>query len=117
LGNMTTPHRTVRNQQLWRKHCRQLRALAQGIIEGKVSVINGSRKAQVFRQWLHAWDDEDFEVFETVCKKAAHLPTGAARSHWHSEALEEKDEDIRRLEEAYRRRIVRAATVLRAKYT
>ncbi len=114
---MISPPSTVKNQQLWRKHCRKVRALAQRITVGKVGVIEGSRQMLTFRQWLHAWDDGQFDVFEMVNQKSIGLPLGEVRLRWDADALKTKDEEIRSVEDAYRKKVIEAAKRVWAKFS
>jgi hypothetical protein len=113
---MISPPATVRNEQLWRKHCRQVRTLAHRIISGEVGVIEGSREMLKFQQWLHDWEDEDFRIFVGVDSESHHLPVGRVRDHWQPEALKKKDEEVRALEDFYRKDVVEAAVRVKAKY-
>jgi hypothetical protein len=113
---MVSPPATVRNEQLWRKHCRQVGALARRIVSGEVGVIEGSRRMLKFRQWLHAWEDEDFRIFVGVDSVSHHLPVGEVRVHWLPDALKKKDEEIRALEDYYRKDVVEAAAHVEVKY-
>ena len=113
---MLAPPRTVRNEPLWQKHRRQVRALAQRIIAGEVGVIDGSRQMLKFRFWLHAGEDEDFLTFVGVDSESHHLLIGDVRAHWQPDALKKKDEEIAALEEFYRKHVVEAAARIKAKY-
>jgi outer membrane biogenesis lipoprotein LolB len=113
---MITPPPTIKNEPLWQKHRRQVRALAWRIIEGQVGVIEGSRQMLKFQFWLHAGDDEDFRVFRGVDSETDHLPVGRVREHWNAEALKKKDEEIAEVEDFYRQDVIAAATRIRAKY-
>jgi len=113
---MIAPPPTVKNEPLWKKHCRKVRALAQRIISNEVGVIEGSRQMLKFRVWLQAEKDEDFLTFVGVDSESHHLPVGNVRTHWQPEALEKKDEEIAALEEFYRKNVVEAAARIKAKY-
>ena len=113
---MIAPPPTVRNEPLWQKHRRKVRALAQRIISGEVGVIEGSRQMLKFRVWLHAGEDEDFLIFVGVDSESHHLPIGGVRAHWQPEALKEQDEEITALEAFYHKQVVEAAERIKAKY-
>jgi hypothetical protein len=113
---MISPPPTVKNVQLWRKRCRKVRALAQRIIDGKVGVIEGSIQMGAFQVWLHAKEDADWAIFRAVYSVSTDLPIGKARELWEPAALKEKDEKIRKVEDSYRAKVIRAATVIKAKY-
>jgi hypothetical protein len=113
---MIAPPKTIKNLQLWRKHCRKVRALAQRIIDGKVGVIEGSIQMGAFQKWLHATEDEDFRIFRSVYLDSTDLPVGKVRELWSPTALQEKDKRIREVEDLYRNRVVAAAGRIRGKY-
>ncbi len=113
---MISPPSTVHNADLWQKHRRKVRALAQRIISGEVGVIEGSRQMAKFEVWLHARSDEDFRVFAGVNSESDHLPVGEARKHWSSEALLQKDQEILSLEDFYRNEVIAAAHRIRTKF-
>jgi hypothetical protein len=104
------------NEQLWKKLCRKVRALARRIIEGKVGVIEGSRQMLTYQQWLHAWEDQEFFIFRAVDSETHHLPIGKVRDHWLPKALKEKDKEINSIEESYRKRTIQAAKKIHKKY-
>jgi hypothetical protein len=113
---MAVPPSTVRNLQLWKKHCRQVRALAQRIVDGKVGVIEGSRQMLTYQQWLHAWEDQEFKIFGVADSETHHLPIGKVRDHWSPNALREKDKEIRLVEDRYRNGVIEAAIQIQKKY-
>ncbi len=113
---MITPPPTVRNVQLWRKHCRRVRALAQRLIDGKVGVVEGSIEMVKFETWLHAHGDDVFEVFRSVYRETTDLPIGKVRELWEPEALKAKDATLLEVADRYRRRVLRAAQLIREKY-
>ena len=113
---MAIPPSTVRNLQLWKKHCRKVRALAQRIIENKVGIIEGSRQMLVYEQWLHAWEETDFGVFRAICSESNHLPIGKVREHWSLSALKKKDKETARIEDHYRDWIIEASKQIQKKY-
>jgi hypothetical protein len=113
---MISPPSTVKNVQLWRKQCRKVRALAQRIIDGKVGVIEGSIQMGAFQTWLHAHEEEEFRIFRDVYSASTDLPLGKVRELWTPEALREKDEKVREIEDAYRARVIQAAATIKEKY-
>lgn len=113
---MISPPATIRNLQLWQKHRRKVRALAQRIIDGKVGIIEGSRQILLYQTWLHAREDETFDVFRAIDSETGHLPIGKVRDHWSPDALKEKDKEIKEVEDFYRESAIRAAIRVREKY-
>ena len=113
---MISPPPTVRDLELWAKHCAEVRALAQQIIEGEVGIIEGSRRMLAYRTSLHAGDAEEFRIFRGVESESDHLPIGKVRELWSASALREKDVEIKAFEDFYRQQVVEAATKIRQKY-
>jgi hypothetical protein len=113
---MVSPPPTIKNVQLWRKHCRKVRALAQRLIDGKVGVIEGSIQMGALQVWLHATENKQFRVFREVYAASTDLPIGKVRQHWEPTALGEKDKKIRKVEDSYRARVVAAAASIRDRY-
>jgi hypothetical protein len=113
---MISPPSTVKNAQLWRKRCRKVRALAQRIIDGKIGVIEGSIQMGAFQTWLHAHEEKEFRIFRAVYSASTDLPIGKVRELWEPEALREKDEEIRKIEIAYRARVIKAAAAIKERY-
>ena len=113
---MITRPSTVHNQQLWLKHCRKVRALAQRIIGGQVGIIDGSRQMLTYKYWLHAGDDPDFLIFKVVDSETHNIPVGKVREHWSAEALQEQDIKGQKIENLYRARAIDAAARIQRKY-
>jgi len=113
---MITPPPTVHNKQLWLKHCRKVRALAQRIIDGKAGIIEGSRQMFRYQTWLHAGGVEEFQIFRVVDSDTDHLPFGKVRELWAADALKEKDIEIKSIEDFYRKQVIEAAVKIRQKY-
>lgn len=99
---------TVINETLWRERCQKMRALVRRIISGEVGVVEGAQQMHVYRKWLHADKDGDFQIFSLVDddvqqlsdKGAANAPAG----------------DLKQLAEFYREEVIAAAIRVEAKY-
>ena len=113
---MISPPLTIKNEELWRKQCRKVRALAQRIIEGKVGVIEGSRQMLTFQIWLHAHADGSFRIFRVVDSISKDLPVGKVGALWAPAVLEEKKVKIQEVEDLYRSSVIDAAGAIKEKY-
>jgi hypothetical protein len=111
-----TPPTWVTNEQSWRKDCRRVVARAGDLLAGRLGVIAAAQQLAKLRFWLRADDDPDFSVFTAINSESDHLPTGAERQHWATDALKDKDVEIRAIEEFYREDALEAARKLQAKY-
>ena len=106
----------VRNEQKYRKDCRRLRALARRLVQGKETVIEGSRNMLKYRFWMREEQNRDFDIFVVVSTQSDHLPVGSVRQYWAPDALERKDKEILKLEELYRARVIKSAARIYEKY-
>jgi hypothetical protein len=73
--------------------------VARQMVMGTLGIIAGSR--ELSRLMHEVSDDEldaDFQFFVALDFETDHLPLGAVRAEWATEALVEKDEQIRRFE-------------------
>ncbi|HVX91258.1 MAG TPA: hypothetical protein VHC20_06590 [Candidatus Paceibacterota bacterium] len=108
--------KTVRNLQLWEKHCRQLKAYADRVAAGEIDILEGSIRILVFQVWLHAHDDRDFEAFRKVSDAAIGLPIGKERAHWQADALAKKDMLIDAIRRRHQGTVRSAASKIGEKY-
>jgi hypothetical protein len=65
---------------------------------------------------VRADEDPDFTTFIGIDSESDHLPIGIVRREWASDALAEKDRDIRELEDRWREAAYGAARNLLEKY-
>jgi hypothetical protein len=81
---------------------RQALQAAQAVLDGKLSVIEGSRAlADYMHDIVPNWSsDPDFVVFGVVASETDDLPTGESRRYWSSRALEEFDAKTNRISSA-----------------
>ena len=91
---------------------------AAAVIAGRLGVIEGCRRlASLSHDLVPDWRlDEDFVVFGAVDSETDSLPTGTARQHWESAALEREDEKIERAEAKYRDAVLSACTNVLARF-
>lgn len=87
----------------------EILVLANDILEGKVTLIEGSRKIDGIVTFLDEFrDDSDFQIFKVVDSETDHLPVGSVRKEWSREALVKKDKDIEEVETFYRGKVLSA---------
>ena len=87
--------------------------VANRIVTGQSRIVEGSR--ELVRLRLEVVEDEfdpDFRIFVVVDSETDHLPLGKVRERWAPDALETKDEEIRRAEAAYRDEVLRSCRAL-----
>jgi len=104
------------NEQQWTTHCRKVRARARDLLEGRLGVIASAREFVRLAHWVRADEDPDFTTFIGIDSESDHLPIGIVRREWASDALAEKDRDIRELEDRWREAAYGAARNLLEKY-
>lgn len=98
---------------------RKIVQIAQGILEGTISIIAGARQLRVFAGG-HAGIDErdpDFRTFVGIDSETDDLPVGESRRHWAADALAKKDVEIARCEDLFRDAAREAASHLIARYS
>lgn len=105
-----------RNPAKFVKECKRLRALAQRIIDGQETLIEGSLKMRHYRFAMKEGDNALWNIFNVVCSQSDHLPVGPTRLHWAPEALKAKDLEIDAIEKKYRDAVVKAARQIREDY-
>jgi len=91
-------------------------ALAKSILSGEVGVVAGARHLSAWRFDVDAEHDPDFVFFVGLDSETDHLPVGEMRSHWNSEALRAKDEELGRFEASTRERAFQVCRSLIQKY-
>ena len=77
-----------------------------------MGLIEMARELCKFAFWLRCQDDADFVFFRAVESETDHLPVGRFREGWAADSLALKDEEVRKVEEFYRKDAVEAATRL-----
>ncbi len=92
--------------------------IANGVLAGQIGIIEGARKLAYLR-WKVTDDefDPDFIPFVAVDSETDALPIGEERARWTSNALAEKDREIKHAEDFYREKILAACRVLLTRYT
>ena len=90
--------------------------LCHNILDGRVGVLEGSRKMGRWRFSVGPENDSDFITFVGIDSETDHLPLGKSREGWNAEALAKKDLEIAECEEFFRERAFKAARNLIEKH-
>ncbi len=81
--------------------------VARALLNRQIGIIEGSRRLCSLRSQVSDDDfDADFMGFVAIESETDHLPVGPVRANWSSEALKEKDIEIKEAEDFYRNQIV-----------
>lgn len=83
---------------------------AMAVLEGRLGVIEGSRRLREFGSYLvqDVVADEDFVVFVAVDSETDALPIGTVRELWNPIDLEREDREIAGAEAMHRESVVAA---------
>lgn len=106
----------VRNEALWRKHCRKIRARALDLLEGRLSVIETARFMLPLAYWTKVQNESEFLLFRAIASETDDLPVGNVRAHWAADALEREDVRIEAAEKLWREQALSAAEELVKRY-
>jgi hypothetical protein len=106
----------IRNEELWRKHCRKIRARASDLLEGRLGVIETARAMLPLARWTKVDGEPDFQLFRAIASETDNLPVGAVRAYWAPEALAREDVHIRAAEMLWNDRARSAAARLVERY-
>jgi hypothetical protein len=92
--------------------------IAQGILDGRVSIIAGARQIRGFSGGHIGVGerDPDLNTFAGIDSETDDLPIGDVRQYWAPDALAQKDVEIARCEAMYREPALEAATHLIARF-
>ena len=82
---------SITNEDLWRKHCRQIRARAMDLLEGRHGVIETARVMLPLARWTRVESEPEFQLFLAIASETDDLPVGAVRAYWAPSALEGED--------------------------
>ncbi len=93
-------------------------AIAQDLLAGRIGVLEAARQIDALRGDRVGLDelDPDFVTFLAIDSETDDLPVGESRRDWAADALAEKDIEIARCEELYRRQAVESASHLVARF-
>lgn len=77
----------------------RMRLCIEDILRGRVPLFDGlDALLQLALQVPALAGDRDVQRLSELLAQAEHLPIGAARAHWHSDALHRKDRELLELE-------------------
>lgn len=106
----------ITNEALWRKHCRQIRARAQDLLDGRLGVIETARALVPLASWTRSEDTPEFQIFRAIDGETCFFPLGEVRNYWAAEALAREDVAIHAAEEQWRQLAITAAATLVQRY-
>ena len=106
----------VRNEELWRKHCRKIHARALDLLEGRLGVIETARVMLPLAYWTKVQNEPEFLLFRAIASETDDLPVGNVRVYWAEDALEREDVRIEAAEKLWREQAVSAAKTLVERY-
>ncbi|MEX3845594.1 MULTISPECIES: hypothetical protein [unclassified Paraburkholderia] len=106
----------VRNEALWRKHCRKIRARALDLLEGRFGVIETARVMLPLAYWTKVQNEPEFLLFRAIASETDDLPVGNVRAYWAADALEREDVCIEAAEKLWREQALSAAEKLVERY-
>ena len=106
----------IKNEQLWRKHCRQIVARSHDLIAGRLGVIETAREMYKLSFWVGARADPDFALFKKIADESGSLPIGKVQNEWALSALAALKPRIDAIENTWRSQALAAARNLVAKY-
>lgn len=106
----------VRNEELWRKHCRKIRARALDLLESRLGVIETARVMLPLAYWTKVQNEPEFLLFRAIASETDDLPVGDVRAHWAADALEREDVRIEAAEKFWREQALSAAEKLIERY-
>ncbi len=77
------------------KKRKRVSELAQGMLDGSIHYLEGAIELSSLRFEVEvAEGDQDFIAFVAISSEIDHLPIGAPRQHWSTEALERHEPEI-----------------------
>jgi hypothetical protein len=88
----------IKNEQLWRKRCRKIRARASDLLEGRLGIIEAARELLPLASQTKVEDEPEFRVFLEIDLATRFLPIGEVRAYWAPDALAREDIRIRAAE-------------------
>lgn len=106
----------ITHEELWREHCREIRARASDLLEGRLGVIETARALLPLAAWTKVDREPEFQLFSAIASESDALPIGAVRAYWSPEALVREDVRIREIESFWDDKARSAATVLIKRY-
>lgn len=106
----------VRNEELWVKHCRKIRARALDFLEGRLGVIETTRAMLPLAHWTKVQSEPEFLLFRAIASETDDLPVGDVRAYWAADTLEREDVRIDAAEKLWREQVLCVAARLVERY-
>jgi hypothetical protein len=101
------------DEELQRENRNRVVAIAEGILDGKIGIIEGSRILAGLRLKVSGDSfDPDFIDFVAIASETDHLPVGPVRKEWAPDSLAKKDVEMKDTEDFYRERTLAACKKL-----
>jgi hypothetical protein len=110
---MATP---IYNEEHRQFLSRKIVATAQRVLSGELGIIAGARQLSGLGSDVGADRDPDFTFFVGLDSETDHLPIGEVRQSWNSEALQQKDAEVREIEASYREQAFESCRSLIRRY-
>jgi hypothetical protein len=79
----------------------QVVATARAILAGEIDVLVGSGRLAYDLGCADLGNDPEWRILSAVSSECDHLPIGADRKYWNSDALKRKDKEIAGARECY----------------
>ena len=105
------------NEQEFQYAKQKVVELSQDIIDGRIGIIEGSRRINDCRYKLQLENDQDFLTVTGIDSETDHMPLGEVRKLWSPDALIEKDKEISENEKYYRPYAIAAAKNILKKFS
>jgi len=90
---------------VWR--CNKVVSLAKAMLQNEVGIIEGARQMDQLRHSVGGdpdfGNDPDFEIFDVIACETEDLPLSKVRELWSADALLEKDKEIAKAEQLYKK--------------
>ena len=106
----------VTNEEEWIGLCRQITARSRDLLKNRLGVVEVARQLVALAHSVRAEHDPDFITFTAIDSESVHLPLGPVRRQWATEALQQKNTEIRADEDRWRDKASSAAQNLLEKY-
>ncbi|WP_090532850.1 hypothetical protein [Paraburkholderia sartisoli] len=106
----------IRNEALWRKHCRKIHARAKDLLEGRLGIVETARAICLLAIWTRVESEPEFQLFSAIDRETCYLPVGAVRAYWMPEVLAREDVLIEAAENRWRDQAIAAAEALVERY-
>lgn len=80
--------------------------LCREVISGDLRLVDAARSIvdalSAANPWFSDYGHEDFRSISRLAGATLHLPVGAARPHWATDVIRDKESELRAIEEEFR---------------